>query len=83
MRKETNKINTMNKGTETIIYAGVEYTCDWETTPRTFDCEIYLDGVNVTDTISQDSYDDITTMVWKEINGFEVGLDGWEGRIEE
>ena len=45
----------MNKGTETIIYDGCEFICDWQTTPRTFDCEIYLDGVNVTDVIRQDS----------------------------
>lgn len=73
----------MNKGTETIIYDGCEFVCDWQTTPRTFDCEIYLDGMNVTDTIEPTAYDDITTAVWREINGFEVGLDGWEGRIEE
>jgi hypothetical protein len=73
----------MNKGTETIIYDGCEFICDWSTTPGTFDCEIYLDGVNVTDVISQDSHDYITTMVWNEINGFEVEPDGWEGQIEE
>ena len=73
----------MNKGTENITYKGVEYTCDWATTPRTFDCEIYINGINVTDSISQDAHDWITQEVWNEINGFEVDPDGWEGQIEE
>lgn len=73
----------MNKGTETIIYAGVEYTCDWQTTPGSFDCDIYLDGMNVTDTIEPTAYDDITTAVWREINGIVQDPDGWEGKVEE